>query len=1203
MSDDDYDRRYGYGRYRFDRGADAAAATNAGTAERDMHERERSFGSRWLGLGLGLSRTASNNERERATTSPKEQEAFSGLVGAGDWDRDGSKEREPNITDVANRLSLPYHQRQHAQHQYQPAPTHSRNQSQGNQPTTPVGTTRTASSHRSQSTTRSGWAKWRREAMEGFGSKRGLALPIKFRHSSTSAIEKVADGSYGVGVALGGDEKDEGAGGGDQRQGVGYTPAEVPYESTTTDTELGGAVPRGSLGTDYPYGYPYAHAYLSSPPLPGSGGGHAHRHERTISASTELSGSGASGAAGTKTRRNLKAIALANLKNKGKARQITGASSASISLSGGDGSSHRTTMSTNPGSPGLTTKITYGGSSTAEEGYAHAYGYPQSASPVSASVHMESSVGRSGPRSRSMFDFLHWHPQRQRSRSHSSMGGHTTSGSGRSDRDRMGGHSLPLGPGPRHNRLSNQPIHELEALAVADDDEHPPSYAASISHSRPASEGSSSLLQSVPRSVSRSGSNSTSNPASPVNLAYHRPSTEYHHQRENSRGFLLHSADSEDEVADTEDSPPEPESVTRPHPLPPPPRPSSGSFPPSPSNTAQVPMSMGQQQQLPGATQQPPLLLSIPGSGDSQGQSTNSINRRDRGSASTDDNNTLLTPSSVIGPGSSSMRQLLRSLSPRTSTNILGGRAGGGAGRGVVSMGYVYAGRQQQQQPSRGLLPPLPYQRHSSIGEEGSLSDSDGGSPVEFARNVSPSGVVMSLGGEARASTGAEAGPGPSPGSEVYTHSLGQTVEQGQARAQASEPLQGQADQDPVLNIRPTSPFEVDFTSGESTKDIDVISPTVGAISSGEDSGMESAAAYYTAPSTKSLKPSRRSSSDGVTHPTRTPEFVQGTSRAPFRLTNLTIPPPPSVWTATHGRIPSGTSEGTSDGVTSFLDFTSSREGSVRSRSVKTVASEERVFGGGSGGSGSIGESVPFPAMLPVPSTFEPRSRWSNTTMPSVASHPVGGSGGYVDESQPQAGESPTALEYGSGSSSADSPSSQKVAAPRSSDGVSIARSNTFPISVHLTIPPSPHHIMDFQIQSEPPIEEVDSSSDGRPLSHVSDITQENPVHVHPILGNLESPTESIPKSVSDVHFQDSDSDDNRGLGSSMLRTAGSSHPALPGLVRGPGPTNLTTTLRQEQGHSRFGSTTGPDYTPLEVRYDSDSGNELSHSDTSRTIG
>ncbi|KDR67573.1 hypothetical protein GALMADRAFT_130366 [Galerina marginata CBS 339.88] len=352
---------------------------------------------------------------------------------------------------------------------------------------------------------------------------------------------------------------------------------------------------------------------------------------------------------------------------------------------------------------------------------------------------------------------------------------------------------------------------------------------------------------------------------------------------------------------------------------------------------------------------------------------------------------------------------------------------------------------------------------------------------------------------------------------------------QAQTRRSKSLPRTPSSDDDLVevregvfLSVRETSPFRVDFDS----RSIRV--PTV--------SGDTTDAPYFTAPS-GSKKPSRKSSgssnlADRSSAPPRMPEFVQGMSTLPFRLTSMTFgttPPPP----------PKLSSSGHSDGVTSFLDLTSSREGSMKSHSIRT-------------GTAGSDQDRPFDEnRLSVPGIIEPKSRWSNTTVPSVATNPAAPANESSGESQMMS----------------------------RSEARSTTDSSTFPIQVQVNIPPSPHHIMDSYPQRR---------------SRASGLTQSGDLlHVHPPMENLESPTDSIPMSVSDLHFRHSDSEENP---SSRRTTEGSTaHPPLPGSpsadefrprpfdpsilvsrVLGMPPLASPSTTARPGGHSRSASAAAP---------------------------
>ena len=273
------------------------------------------------------------------------------------------------------------------------------------------------------------------------------------------------------------------------------------------------------------------------------------------------------------------------------------------------------------------------------------------------------------------------------------------------------------------------------------------------------------------------------------------------------------------------------------------------------------------------------------------------------------------------------------------------------------------------------------------------------------------------------------------------------------------------------LSVNPPSPFQLTFDAIRKP-------PTSTKSNSGELS-------YSSTPSDNKPTGNLSGSSeppnpDNGTGPMHSPDSLQGPSNMRFRLTPLSIPPTSAV------DLPSRSSNGDSEGVTSFLDFSSSREGSIASRS---AWSEERQRG-----------------VLRPP--VEEKSRWSNTTMPSLKSSEFGNSNA-------------------SGNGSSDS--SKKISGPHS------PQSSTFPIPIRVSIP---------------------SSNDNSIVSaqRTSGLTQTgDTLHIHPPFGSLESPTESmsIPMSaVSELRFRQSVSEDNIGFNSRRTTESSlvfvSSHPPLP---------------------------------------------------------
>ncbi|KAF8894333.1 hypothetical protein CPB84DRAFT_1293010 [Gymnopilus junonius] len=313
------------------------------------------------------------------------------------------------------------------------------------------------------------------------------------------------------------------------------------------------------------------------------------------------------------------------------------------------------------------------------------------------------------------------------------------------------------------------------------------------------------------------------------------------------------------------------------------------------------------------------------------------------------------------------------------------------------------------------------------------------------------------------------------------------------------------------LSVRTTSPFRVDFDS-QSTR--------VPNTSDGDAGSTD--APYLTAVSSNGKKePSKKSSkkSSGRSARVPLPEFVQGASRLPFRLTPITwrpVSPPKQLSSSGQG----------SDGVTSFLDFSSSREGSMRSHSIRP----------GTSGSDSV-----FEARLSMPGPMEPRSRWSNTTAPTQTTGTAGSEQDKpIDENrlsvrgptEPRSRWSNTTvptISTGPAASSLAAPvndsssESSKDHPPRpelhSSD------SNTFPILVHVVMP-TPLPVIDTTTGSNPNPHRRSQAS----TSNQSNFTQAGePLHVHPVLGNLESPTspaDSIPLTMSEIHFVNSDGEE-----------------------------------------------------------------------------
>ena len=280
------------------------------------------------------------------------------------------------------------------------------------------------------------------------------------------------------------------------------------------------------------------------------------------------------------------------------------------------------------------------------------------------------------------------------------------------------------------------------------------------------------------------------------------------------------------------------------------------------------------------------------------------------------------------------------------------------------------------------------------------------------------------------------------------------------------------------LGVSPSSPFQVTFdhlpTSSDKTN-------------SGELSYVSKPSIRQPAVNLPSSSSEPPNSDDGTGPMPTSSDFLQGPSNMRFRLTPLTIPPtiPPTVAVDP----PSKSSNGDSEGVMSFLDFNSSREGSLASRS---IWSEERRR-----------------SNLDPP--VELKSRWSNTTVPSLKSK---------------------SSHYGNNSNGGASDNSNKTSEPQS------VHSSTYPIPIHVSIPSSSDH----------------SIKSARP-SRISGLTTGDTLHVHPPFESLESPTEStsMPLSaVSEIQFRQSVSEENvefnsrRTTESSLVFVSSSHPPPLP---------------------------------------------------------
>lgn len=292
------------------------------------------------------------------------------------------------------------------------------------------------------------------------------------------------------------------------------------------------------------------------------------------------------------------------------------------------------------------------------------------------------------------------------------------------------------------------------------------------------------------------------------------------------------------------------------------------------------------------------------------------------------------------------------------------------------------------------------------------------------------------------------------------------------------------------LDVRETSPFRIDFVGASTGTSLRALPPSGGGSGSDDarshaggasSDGSVSEPTFYTTAAEDNYNPARNTFGAASTVLERLPstsdrsvgsggplfrasEFVQGSSRLPFRLTSVSFQAPPPT-------PPDGPSPATSDGVTSFLDFTNSRQSSLSVPSEKSKKKKRA-------------RDLPAPPVQP-----EPRSRWSNTTVPSVATGP------------PDAGAGPS----GSGaheSAGESAGESQALVAPRAS-----TRTGASPASMRVSIPPSPY-----------------LAAEGGALSHSQRSSSNAPtgesLHVHPVLEDFESPTDSLPISTSEIRFR-----------------------------------------------------------------------------------
>ena len=375
--------------------------------------------------------------------------------------------------------------------------------------------------------------------------------------------------------------------------------------------------------------------------------------------------------------------------------------------------------------------------------------------------------------------------------------------------------------------------------------------------------------------------------------------------------------------------------------------------------------------------------------------------------------------------------QAVRTLSPRTCER------GGGSGIRASRLGVNLLS-------SEGLDDPSP--KEDTWDEQATFTESEYGAPssIHFARNVGPSLVPMPL---KRAST--DEAPVEEPRQ--------QTGDAPQLEGGLTAPKKLGS---PVLpSLKRTSPFDIKFDWQS------VRGATLG--KSGEAEGPLTS--RRTSQSKGNQKPVKRlSQNDMLLRVPSREGNTGGTSRSRFRLTTSTLTSPPYR--------PSSHQSQMSDVVTSFIDFTSSSEGSVRSKSFRTIQSEE----------GTFGDLANRPPSGNRPQ--EPRSRWSDTSLPSR----LRGSTRELPSRE------------------ASSSSAEKSSSPSAVQATSESHAN---------------------------------SRNSRRQSALTTATQSSSENVHPsVLLDLESQSESLPRRFSDTILRHNESEESPGSGSSSRRTTDSSN-------------------------------------------------------------
>lgn len=363
--------------------------------------------------------------------------------------------------------------------------------------------------------------------------------------------------------------------------------------------------------------------------------------------------------------------------------------------------------------------------------------------------------------------------------------------------------------------------------------------------------------------------------------------------------------------------------------------------------------------------------------------------------------------------------------------------------------------------------------------------------------------------------------------------------------SQVPRPIMRESDRQPrgegpgFLDVRQSSPFRVDFVGAQGPPRVDSGSTAPARLSGlsrvrfsrdiSDDGPSSPVGGLDKGKGRETQEQEKKLPSSPLPPPLLPP---QPQPQSTFRLTPL-APIPASITT------PERSDE---SGVTSFLDFESSTA-SIRTNSSQRSAvtgftfnkppTEKSRWSGG------------FPNVPPVPPQYQnqaSRSRWSSTTTAPSTS--------MLNAEEPEGDHVRRATD------DSDKSHGSSVAAHSQNSSSNSDPSNNFPFP--LSVPPSPHHPRTFQ----PP-----RSADQQPHPYLNIPTPDDTVspppsghHHHP--SNLTSasatsaasPTDSIPMTVSDIHFRHSESDDASVYFGSRRTSTGSHlppHPPLPLLSGG----------------------------------------------------